>query len=203
MFLSTRTGVAAGGWAGACFAGGCATSLGIGGTYTKVPGAIGPRCADEFHRTPKEIAAVQARFQMAARRRNKPLPTLPPPSQRPARSARRPLTAWATTPTPTSGMAPDARQRLAGCERAWQLRFRNRRRARKRNACGPFERSDATSDQFTCFVNVTGSISTRRFGSRHLISAGRFFSSLHSTTGSASPLPTAVRRVPETPLPSR
>ena len=71
------------------------------------------------------------------------------------------------------------------------------------DACGPFERSDATSDQFTCFVNVTGSISTRRFGSRHLISAGRFFSSLHSTTGSASPLPTAVRRLPETPLPSR
>ncbi len=71
------------------------------------------------------------------------------------------------------------------------------------DACGPFERSDATSDQFTCFVNVTGSISTRRFGSRHLISAGRFFSSLHSTTGSASPLPTAVSRLPETPLPSR
>jgi hypothetical protein len=83
MFFSTHRGVPAAGWAGACFAGGCATSLGIGGTYTKVPGAIRKRCADEFHRTPKEIAAVQARFQMAARRRNKPLPALPPPSQRP------------------------------------------------------------------------------------------------------------------------
>ena len=74
MSFSTRTGVAAAGWAGACFAGGCATSLGIGGTYTKLPGAVRPRCADELHRTPKEIAAVQARFQMAARRRNKPCP---------------------------------------------------------------------------------------------------------------------------------
>src|SRR5471030_17705 len=77
MFSSTRTGVPATGWAGACFSGGGATSLGILGTYTKVPGETRPRCADEFHRTPKDIAAVQARFQMAARRRNKPLPTLP------------------------------------------------------------------------------------------------------------------------------
>src|SRR5471032_3269526 len=76
MFLSTRRGVGAVRWAGACFSGGGATSLGILGTYTKVPGETRPRCADEFHRTPKDIAAVQARFQMAARRRNKPLPTL-------------------------------------------------------------------------------------------------------------------------------
>ena len=88
MFFSTRPGVSAAGWAGACFAGGCATSLGILRTYTKVSGAARPRCADEFHRTPKEIAAVQARFQMAARRRNKPPPTLSPPRQPPARSAK-------------------------------------------------------------------------------------------------------------------
>src|SRR5476649_1215711 len=89
MFLSTRRGVGAVRWAGACFAGGGATSLGILGTYTKAPGEIGPRCADEFHRTPKDIAAVQARFQMAARLRNKPPPTSPPAQPRHARSAPR------------------------------------------------------------------------------------------------------------------
>ena len=62
--------------------------LGIGGTYTKVPGAARARCADEFHRTPKEIAAVQARFQMAARRRAAPLPSLPQ-AITPPRDARR------------------------------------------------------------------------------------------------------------------
>src|SRR5471032_2526563 len=86
MFLSTRRGVGAVSCAGVRFAGGGATSLGILGTYTKVPGEIGPRCADEFHRTPKDIAAVQARFQMAARRRNKPPPTSPPAQPRHARS---------------------------------------------------------------------------------------------------------------------
>ena len=86
MFFSTRPGAGAVRWAGACFAGGCATSLGIGGTYTKPPSEIGKHCADEFHRTPKEIAAVQARFQMAARRRNKPPPTSPLAKQPPARS---------------------------------------------------------------------------------------------------------------------
>ena len=78
----------AAGWAGARIAGGCATSLGILGTYTKVPGAARKRCADEFHRTPKEIAAVQARFQMAARRRNKPPPTSPLAQRRHSRSAK-------------------------------------------------------------------------------------------------------------------
>src|SRR5471032_2543016 len=102
MFLSTRRGVGAVRWAGACFSGGGATSLGILGTYTKVPGETRPRCADEFHRTPKDIAAVQARFQMAARRRNKPLPTLSPPSQRPARSKSTPQKIRPrATPTPT------------------------------------------------------------------------------------------------------
>ena len=49
--------LAATGWAGACFAGGCATSLGIGALYTKVQDAAKssmPR--SEVNRTPKEIA---------------------------------------------------------------------------------------------------------------------------------------------------
>ena len=39
VFFSTRQGGGAVRWAGACFAGGCATSLGIGALYTKVQDA--------------------------------------------------------------------------------------------------------------------------------------------------------------------
>ena len=96
LFFSTHRGVPAAGWAGACFAGGCATSWAPAAWHTKVQDAAKPSLPrSEVDRTPKEIAAVQARFQMAARRRNKPLPTLPPrpctPGSR-ARSARQSAT---------------------------------------------------------------------------------------------------------------
>ena len=77
------------GWAGACFAGGCATSSGSVARHTKAQDAAKPSMPrSEVNRTPEEIAAVQARFQMAARRRNKPLPTLPLATKA-ARNARR------------------------------------------------------------------------------------------------------------------
>ncbi len=79
-------------------AGGCATSLGIGGTYTKVPGEIGKRCAEEFHRTPKEIGRP-GRFQMAARRRAEPLPSLPQAITPPGTSDAKRLTNNSTSPT--------------------------------------------------------------------------------------------------------
>lgn len=49
---------------------------------------------------------------------------------------------------------------------------------------------------------VMFSTSTRRFGSRHLISAGSCLS-VQVTTGSASPLPCAFRRAASTPLLAR
>jgi hypothetical protein len=80
------------GWAGACFAGGCATSWASVARIRRCQARPARVARMSLHRTPKEIAAVQARFQMAARRRNKPLPTLPsrpcppgtPGAQRPA-----------------------------------------------------------------------------------------------------------------------
>jgi len=74
MSFSTRRGARAAGWAGACFAGGCATSLGIGGPYTKAPGEIGKRCADESSPNAQGIAAVQARFRWPHAEETSPCP---------------------------------------------------------------------------------------------------------------------------------
>ena len=60
----------------------------------------------------------------------------------------------------------------------------------------------AGSHYCTRFSIVICSTSTRRFGSRHLISSERFFWS-HWTTGFSSPLPTAFRRLPSMPLLTR
>ena len=107
--------------------------------------------------------------------------------------------AWRRTSVDCRQKKPTLRMRVDRLQIDPQL---GKTRKKTATLSGRFVTAIASDLYCTRRSTVICSISTRRFGSRHLIRSARFLS-LHSTTATVSPMPRAFMRPASTPRPIR